>query len=79
MEDIFKPTTYLKALKSKPLRDIKIHHSERKQALINQDKRCIKCKKTLRPYLYKFVKDPLTKKFAVICSDCAIPTPKKRH
>lgn len=73
MEDPYRPTAYLKALKSRPLRNIKIHPSERNQALIDQDKKCIKCKKTLRPYLHKYVRDPLTKKMTVICSDCAIP------
>ncbi|MBU0958857.1 MAG: hypothetical protein KKB31_02815 [Nanoarchaeota archaeon] len=73
-----KPTNYLKALKSKPLKEIKMYVPERKKALLDQDKKCFKCKKSIRPYLYKYIRDPLTKEMHVFCADCVIPMPKKR-
>jgi len=73
------PSNYLKALKSKPLREIKMYVSERKKALLDQDKKCFKCKKDVRQYLYKYIRDPITKEMRVLCSDCAIPMPKKRN
>lgn len=64
---------YLKALKSRPLKDVKMAVSERKKAFLEQGKKCAKCKEELRPYYYKFIKDPITKKITVICLNCAIP------
>ena len=69
---------YLKALKSKPLKEIKMATSERKNAFLEQNKKCAKCNKELRSYFYKYIKDPVTKKFKVVCSNCAIKTAQRR-
>jgi len=68
---------YLKALKSKPLKEVKMAVSERKNVILEQNKKCAKCKKDLRPYYYKFVKDPVTKKLTVLCLNCAIHVAKR--
>lgn len=63
---------YTRALKSQPMKEVKLSVSERQQAKINQDNKCAKCSKRLRPYFYKFVRNPSTKKIEIICSECAI-------
>ena len=70
-------TNYLKALKTHPLKDVKMATSERKKAFNDQEKKCARCKKDLRPYYYKFITDPVTKKIEVICLNCAIPVFKR--
>ncbi len=66
-------SNYMKALKSKPLKEVDLKISEHKKAMIDQDKKCAKCHKDLKPYMHSYVRDPKTKKLSVICSDCAIP------
>lgn len=66
------PSTYLNALKSGKIKEVKMSISGNRQAIIDQENKCIKCKKALRPYLYNFVKNPATKKIEVICADCSI-------
>jgi len=73
MEDI-NPSNYIKALKTKPLRNVKIEPNERRKAFLSQKGRCAKCGKELKPYLHKYVQDPVTKQYKVLCSDCAIPS-----
>jgi len=70
-------SNYMKALKSKPLRDVKISTSENKDAMNKQDKKCIRCKKSLHQYLYKFIRNPQTKKMEAVCADCYIQIKKK--
>ena len=70
-------TNYLRALKSRPLKNVKMAVSERKKAFLEQGKKCARCKKDLRPYYYKFLTDPTTKKVEVVCSSCAIKTIKR--
>lgn len=72
MEDEYKPNEYLRALKSKPLRNVKIAPSERIQALNEQKGRCAKCKHEINRAFAKFVRDPVTKKYSVLCHNCAI-------
>ena len=72
----YEKSDYMKVLKSQPLKDVKIPVSETKQAMINQDKRCAECRKNLKPYYYKFSRDPLTRAIKIICSDCAIKVRK---
>lgn len=67
-----KPEAYLKALKSKPLRDIKIEPSSRLQALKDQKGRCAKCKHEINRAFAKFIQDPTTKKYTVLCHNCAV-------
>ena len=67
------PSNYIKALKAQPMKSIVLSVSSHKQAIIDQDNKCIQCKKVLRPYLYKFVISPITKKVEVICADCSVP------
>jgi len=66
------PSTYLNALKSGKIKDVHMKISGNRQAVIDQENKCIKCKKMLKPYLYNFVKNPATKKIEVICADCSI-------
>ncbi len=67
---------YLKALKSQPVKDVEIKTSKRREVLKKQDNRCIKCKKDLSPYMTKYItKSDGT--MEAICSNCAIPTPKR--
>jgi DNA-directed RNA polymerase subunit RPC12/RpoP len=68
------PNNYLNALKSKPLRDVKIEPTERKQAFLNQKGKCAKCGRELKPYLHQYVRDPQTKKMIALCSDCSMPS-----
>lgn len=70
-------SNYLKALKTHPLKDVKMAVSERKKAFLDQEKRCARCKKDLRPYYYKFIKNPETNKYEAICLNCAIPIVKR--
>ena len=67
------PSTYLNALKSGKIKEVNLKISGSRQAVIDQENKCIKCKKALKPYLYKFVTNPATKKIEVICADCSIP------
>lgn len=76
MKDFDKPSIYLNALKSKPLREIKISTPERRQAFISQKGKCLECKKDLNPVYCKYLRDPLTRKIKILCSSCAIKTPK---
>ena len=77
MDNSNSPTSYLKALKSKPLKNVTMHASARGQALIDQDQRCQKCKKDIKPYYCKYVQDPATKKYTVLCGDCAVHSGKR--
>ncbi len=67
------PSTYLNALKSGKVKEVNMKVSSSRQAIIDQENKCIKCKKTLKPYLYKFITNPVTRKVEVICADCSIP------
>jgi len=66
-------SNYINALKSGKIKEVNMSVSGHKQAMIDQENKCIKCKKALKPYLYKFVTNPTTKKIEVICADCTIP------
>jgi len=70
-------SNYMKALKSKPLRDVKISTSENKDAMNKQDKKCIRCKKNLHQYLYKFIRNPQTKNMEAVCADCYVKIKKR--
>jgi len=72
MEDEFKQSAYLKALKSKPLRNIKIEPNQKIKALNQQKGRCAKCKQEINRSFATFVQDPITKKYTVLCHNCAI-------
>lgn len=63
---------YMKALKSKPMKDVHMSVSENKQATLDQKGKCIQCNKPLKPYLHKFMKNPATKKMEAICADCYV-------
>lgn len=73
MSNEINPANYIKALKGQPMKNVVLSVSNHKQAIIDQENKCIKCKKALKPYLYKFVTNPTTKKVEVICADCSIP------
>lgn len=70
---------YKKAINSNKIKkiDIKPAFSERRQALINQGKRCASCKKALDPIYAKYIRDPNTKTMRVLCSNCAIPSVRR--
>jgi len=72
MEDRDSPNEYLKVLKSKPLRNIKIEPNERVNALREQKGRCAMCKHEINRAFAKFVQDPSTKRYTVLCHNCAI-------
>lgn len=63
---------YINALKEKQLKPVELKISDNRQAVIDQENKCINCKKALKPYLYKFVTNPVTKKVEVVCADCSI-------
>jgi hypothetical protein len=65
-------SNYINALKTGKIKDVHMSVSGNRQAIIDQENKCIKCKKMLKPYLYKFVKNPATKKQEAICADCSI-------
>lgn len=67
------PSNYINALKTGKIKDVTLSVSGNKQAITDQENKCIKCKKVLKPYLYKFITNPITKKVEVICADCTIP------
>jgi uncharacterized CHY-type Zn-finger protein len=69
---------YLNALRSKGVSDVVMSSSSRVQIKNKQENRCAKCHKELKPFMYKFVENPVTKQKEIICSDCAIPIAKKR-
>lgn len=71
---------YMKAIKSKNagVKNIELISSKRKQAWENQGGKCAKCKKNLKSYFCKYIEDPKTKTFSIICSDCAIEIPKRK-
>lgn len=66
-------SNYINALKSGKIKEVTMSVSGHRQAVIDQENKCIKCKKALKPYLYKFITNPATKKIEVICADCTIP------
>lgn len=66
-------TNYLNALRERTLKPVELKISDNRQAVIDQENKCINCKKTLKPYLYKFVTNHVTKKVEVVCADCSIP------
>lgn len=70
-------SNYMKALKSKPIKNISIKSSKRKQAWDSQEGRCAVCKKDLKTYYSKYIEDKKTKTIKVLCSGCAIKTVKK--
>jgi len=70
---------YLKALRSKPLREVEMKSSPRRKAFLNQNKKCFKCKKEINPTYCRYLTDPVTKELKVICASCAVPTIKKRR
>ena len=68
---------YLDALKKKGSnKDVVLHNSPRRQAILDQKNRCAKCGKDLKPMQTKFIKTP-EGNFKVICSNCAINIPKR--
>ncbi len=69
---------YLKVMSSRKNTDVKLIPSKRKLAWERQNGKCIKCKKPLKSYFSKYIENPQTKEFSVICSDCAIEIPKRR-
>lgn len=71
---------YLNVIKTKKgvLKDVELASSKRKQAWKKQNGKCSKCKKDLKNYFCKYIENPVTKEFSVICSDCAIEIPKRR-
>ena len=70
---------YLKAIKNKKetVKDIPMISSERSKSLSSQQKRCFNCKKDLRPFYSKAIRDVKTKELQIFCADCAIKTMKK--
>jgi len=72
---------YLRLVKLKKIKsaDIKPVISERRQVMLEQKKTCAICKKEINPVFAKYVRDPQTKVLKLICSNCAIPTPKRRE
>lgn len=71
------PTNYLNILKNKPLKKIEMHASARGQALIDQKHKCARCKKDLNLSYCKYIQDPSTKRYSVLCADCAIQSGKR--
>lgn len=67
-----KPNTYLDALKSKPLRNVKVEPNERVKAIKEQKGLCAKCHKEINRAFAKFIENPNTKKYTVLCHHCAI-------
>ena len=70
---------YMNAIKHKKetIKNIPMISSERNKSLSNQQKRCFVCKKDLRSFYSKTVRDPKTKELRILCADCAIKTMKK--
>jgi hypothetical protein len=77
MDNITSPNTYFNALKSKPLRNVEITGSARRKALSDQKGKCARCNKELKPYYFNYVRDPQTKEYSVVCSNCLIPINKR--
>jgi len=65
-------SNYINALKTGKIKEVTMKVSGNRQAVIDQENKCIKCKKALKPYLYKFVTNPATRKPEAICADCSI-------
>lgn len=70
---------YLRALKSKSknIKEVEMASSDRKKTWVSQQGRCAVCKKDLKSYYCKYIKDQKTNLLKVVCSDCAIKTIKK--
>jgi len=70
---------YMKALKSKSgnVKNVEMISSDRKKAWKDQQGKCAVCKKDLKSYYCKYIKDPKTNTMKIVCSDCAIKTIKK--
>jgi uncharacterized CHY-type Zn-finger protein len=69
---------YTDALRKKGLKDITFA-TPRSSVQKSQGDRCYKCNKTLRPGLFKMIKDPKTKENHIICSDCLVHMAEKRY
>ena len=67
-----KPSTYLDALKSKPLREVTMHQNPHRKALHDQKGRCAQCNQEINPLYCKYVEDQKTRTTKVLCADCAI-------
>lgn len=70
---------YMKAIKHKKetIKNIPMISSERNTSMNNQQKRCFACKKDLRPFYSKTVRDFKTKELRILCADCTIKTVKR--
>lgn len=69
---------YLDALKRKGTKkEIIIHNSPRRQAILDQKNRCAKCGKDLKPMQTKFIQNP-DKTWKAICADCSITIPTRK-
>ena len=69
---------YLSALKRGKLRDIKVAGFDKAELKKKQDGKCARCKKDLREGYYKFIKNQITGKSEIICSDCLVHIPERK-
>lgn len=74
-----RPEIYLNALRSKPLKEIKFASSIKSKAFDEQKGKCIKCQRELKRVFAKFIQDPITKKYSVLCHNCVIKVAEKRR
>ena len=70
--------TYIKALKSRSIRKVKIETSDRKKAFDGQKGKCAKCGKEINTLYCKYIQNPETKKYTVLCYSCAVPIPERK-
>ena len=69
--------SYVDALKKKGMPDI-VMATPRSSVQKSQGDRCFRCKKSLRPGLFKMIDDPKTRERHIVCSDCLVEIAPKR-
>jgi uncharacterized CHY-type Zn-finger protein len=71
-------SSYIDALKKKGSKEITFA-TPRSSVQKAQGNKCFKCKKSLRPGMFKMIKDPQTKENHIICSDCLVHVAEKKY
>ena len=69
--------SYVDALKKKGAKEI-VMATPRSAVQKSQGDKCFRCNKSLRPGLFKMMKDPNTGENHIVCSDCLVHMAEKR-
>lgn len=71
-------SSYTDALKKKGTKDITFA-TPRSAVQKAQGNKCFKCNKTLRPGMFKMIRDTKTQENHIICSDCLVHIAEKKY